>query len=213
MCHRRRVTPVALIEDDPEYRAGVERLLARSGRFVVTGSFGTAEAALHALPSAPPAIVLCDIQLPGMPGPAAVLRLRETCPQTCCLMLTTFDDAESLFASLQAGAVGYLLKSAPGDLLAALDEALAGGAPMSRAIARRVLAAFERPASAAQAPAEKLTPRETEIMNSLARGLADKEIAGELGLSVATIKNHLYRVYEKLAVRSRTEAVLKWVGR
>jgi DNA-binding NarL/FixJ family response regulator len=207
------VTSVALIEDDAAYRSGVERLLAGSGRFVVAGSFGTAEAALAALPSAPPTLVLCDIQLPGMPGPAAVLRLRESCPQTRCVMLTTFDDAENLFAALQAGAAGYLLKTAPGNILAALDEVLAGGAPMSRAIARRVLAAFQRPAPAAQPPAEKLTPRETEIMTHLARGLADKEIAAQLGLSTPTVKNHLYRIYEKLAVHSRTEAVVKWLGR
>ncbi len=206
------VTPVALIEDDRDYCAGIERLLASSGRFVLAGSYGTAELALRELPRSSASVALCDINLPGIPGPAAVLRLRETCPQLRCVMLTTFDDADSLFASLQAGAVGYLLKSAPSEILPGLDELLAGGAPMSRSIARRVLASFARPAPVHERR-EELTGREREIMDQLARGLADKEIATTLSISVATVKNHLYHVYEKLAVRCRTEAVVKWLGR
>lgn len=203
---------IALIEDDREYRLGVERLLAASGRFNVTGSFGSAEDALRELPPRPTQIALCDINLPGLSGPAAVLRLRESCPRLRCVMLTMFDDADNLFASLQAGAAGYLLKTSPKEILPGLDELLAGGAPMSRPIARRVLASFARPAPPKE-PSEELTPREREIMEQLARGLADKEIAAALKISTPTVKNHLYRVYEKLAVRSRTEAVLKWVGR
>lgn len=206
------MTTVALIEDDAEYRAGVERLLNATGRFHVTGSFGSAEDALHTLPRQPPQLALVDINLPGQPGPAAVLRLRAKCPAVHCVMLTMSDDAEHLFAALQAGAAGYLLKSAsPDEIVAGLDEVLAGGAPMSRPIARRVLAAFARPR--ATAIEDELTLREREIMEVLSRGLAYKEIAGTLGISTATVKNHLYRIYEKLAVHSRTEAVVKWLGR
>jgi DNA-binding NarL/FixJ family response regulator len=117
-----------------------------------------------------------------------------------------------LFTALQSGAAGYLLKSAPPEeIVSGLDELLAGGAPMSRPIARRVLASFVRPATADAG--ENVTQREREILDQLARGLAYKEIAAALGISTATVKNHLYRIYEKLAVRSRTEAVVKWLGR
>lgn len=204
------MTTVALIEDDFDYRTGIQRLLNESGRFRVVHAFESAEDALCGLPRQPTDVALVDINLPGQPGPSAVLRLREMCPTLRCAMFTIFDDAENLFASLQAGAQGYLLKSAtPEEILAGLDELVAGGAPMSRPIARRVLAAFARPAPRA----DEITPREAEIMNALARGLAYKEIAGELGISAATVKNHLYRIYEKLHVRSRTEAVVKWLGR
>lgn len=206
------MTTVALLEDDFEFRAGLARLLEASGRYAVVGAFGSAEAALIEVPLQSPQILLCDINLPGLSGPAAVLRLREQCPQLRCVMLTIFDDAENLFSALQAGAAGYLLKSAPEAIVAGLDDLLAGGAPMSRPIARRVLASFARP-SASSGVAVTLTGREREIMEHLARGLADKEIAGALGISTATVKNHLYRAYEKLAVHSRTEAVLKWLQR
>jgi len=206
------MTTVALIEDDATYRAGIERLLAGSGRFAVVGSFGDAEEALRKLSRAPAQVALVDISLPGLSGPAAVLRLRETWPAMPCVMLTVFDDADHLFASLQAGAAGYLLKSStPEEILAGLDEVLAGGAPMSRPVARRVLAAFARP----KPPQgfEEITPREREILDLLVLGLVYKEIGTQLGISTSTVKNHLYRIYEKLAVRSRTEAVVKWLGR
>lgn len=208
-----RMTTVALIEDEPHYRHGVERLLNESGRFTVLHAFDNAEEALRVLPKQPPQVALVDINLPGQPGPSAVLKLRESCPGLRCVMFTIFADAENLFASLQAGAAGYLLKtSTPEEILAGLDELVAGGAPMSRPIARRVLAAFARPAPRG-AENVNVTPREAEIMNALARGLAYKEIAAELGISAATVKNHLYRIYEKLHVRSRTEAVVKWLAR
>jgi DNA-binding NarL/FixJ family response regulator len=205
------MTTVTLIEDDEPYRAGVERLLNESRRFKVEHAIGDAEEALQVLPGRPTDVALVDINLPGQPGPSAVLKLRETCPALRCVMFTIFDNAQHLFASLQAGAAGYLLKSAtPEEILAGLDELIAGGAPMSRPIARRVLAAIARPAPKGL---EEITPREIEIMNTLARGLAYEEIAAELGISAATVKNHLYRIYEKLHVRSRTEAVVKWLTR
>lgn len=203
---------VALIEDDAAYREGVQRLLAESGRFQVAHAFDNAEDGVRVLSRQPTEVALVDINLPGMPGPAAVMKLRERVPQMRCVMFTIFEDAENLFASLQAGAAGYILKSSsPEEIVAALDEVLAGGAPMSRPIARRVLAAFARPAKTGGEM--ELSAREAEIMNALARGLAYKEIAGELGISTSTVKNHLYRIYEKLHVRSRTEAVVKWLGR
>lgn len=205
------MTTVALIEDDEAYREGIARLLTGSGRFEVTYSVGSSEDAARILPRQPPQLALVDVQLPGDPGPKAVLRLRARCPALRCVMLTSFADADMLFASLEAGAVGYLLKqSSPEEILAGLDEVLAGGAPMSRQIARRVVAAFERKPPAGLP--EELTRRERDIMDSLSRGLTYKEIGTELGISAVTVKNHLYRTYGKLAVRSRTEAVIKWLG-
>jgi DNA-binding NarL/FixJ family response regulator len=206
------MTTVALIEDDNDYRAGVERLLAETGRFQVIHSCGSAEEGWQELPRRLPQVALVDINLPGLPGPAIVARLHEKFPALRCVMLSMFDDADHLFAALQAGAAGYLLKSAPPEeIVTGLDELLAGGAPMSRPIARRVLASFVRPAP--MEAGENVTQREREILDQLARGLAYKEIAAALGISTATVKNHLYRIYEKLAVRSRTEAVVKWLGR
>lgn len=211
------MTTIAIIEDDVVYREGLVRLLDGSQRFKVTGVYGSTEEALKELPRNPPALALVDISLPGQPGPTAVMKLRELCPETKCVMCTIFEDAENLFAALQAGAAGYLLKSAPmEDLLAGLDELLAGGAPMSRPIARRVLASFAKPAALATrvvgSPSyEGLSDRECEIMEHLVRGLVYKEIATALGISPATVKNHLYRIYGKLAVHSRTEAVVKWL--
>ncbi len=203
---------VALLEDDLAYRRGIERLLADSGRFQLSGSYGSAEDALRGLPRQSPQVALCDINLPGMSGSAAVAQLRQRCPALRCVMLTMFDDAENLFAALQAGAAGYLLKSAPPEeIIEGLDELVAGGAPMSRPIARRVLASFARPAMRID-PRAELTARERETMDHLARGLAYKEISAALGISAATVKNHLYHIYEKLAVRSGTEAVAKWLG-
>lgn len=209
------MTTVALIEDDHDYREGIARILQASGRFEVQHSFGNAEDALRVLPLQPTQVAVVDINLPGQPGPSAVLRLREKCPALRCMMLTMHDDAENLFAALQAGAAGYLLKSSTADqIVAAVDELTAGGAPMSRLIARRVLAAFARPVPARGGQgAEEITERERQILDQLARGISDKEIGVALGISTATVKNHLYRIYEKLQVRSRTEAVVKWLGR
>ena len=205
------MTTVALIEDNAEFRAGIARMLTASGRYTVVHAFGDAEEALRVLPRAPTQVALVDINLPGQPGPAAVLRFRERCPDMRCVMLTIFEDADNLFAALQAGAAGYLLKSEPPEeILAGLDELVAGGAPMSRPVARRVLAAFARPTQTAGF--EDVTAREREILDQLAQALTYKEIAGHLGISTPTVKNHLARIYVKLAVRSRTEAVVKWLG-
>jgi DNA-binding NarL/FixJ family response regulator len=211
------LTSVALIEDHDEYRAFIAQLLRMSGRYALASSFGTAEAALSLLPKQPAAVALVDIELPGQSGIEAVAQLRVRCPEMHCVMLTGHEDADHLFAALAAGASGYLLKKAlPREILAGLDEVLAGGAPMSHSIARRVLDSFARPVPMPAAATSALTPatltfRETEIMQLLAHGYTYKEIGRKLGISAATVKNHLYRVYEKLAVRSRTEAVVKWL--
>lgn len=210
---------VAIIEDDRTYRKVAVDLLRGSGRCAVTGEFADAESALAGLPGAWPQVVLCDINLPGESGIVAVEKLRGLRPDLACVILTVFDDSEKLFASLQAGAVGYLLKSDPaGVIVEGVAEAVAGGSPMSRAIARKVVRHFAREGrdSAPSSPPvtlAALTPRETEVLERLAQGARYKEIADQLAISIETVKNHLRKIYEKLHVSSRTEATAKFLRR
>jgi DNA-binding NarL/FixJ family response regulator len=207
------MTTVAFVEDNEAYRRFLETIVGASRRYQVVGSFESVRAAAAGLAEHPVDIVLVDIQLRGHSGITAVTRLRERWPRTRCVMLTNSEDAVDLFAALEAGASGYLLKSDSREqILAALDETVAGGAPLSRTVARRVVGSFASPAKPVPA-APTVTRREREIMDHLARGFTYKEIGRSLGISIATVKNHLSRIYDKLRVRSRTEAVVKWLKR
>jgi DNA-binding NarL/FixJ family response regulator len=208
------VISVAVIEDDAGYRTTVVRLLRASGRCEVIGEFATTEAALKGMPRAWPQVVLCDINLPGESGIFALKKLRELRPELVCVVLTVFDDSEKLFTSLQAGAIGYLLKTDPPDVMIdAVEEAMAGGSPMSRAMARKLVLHFAGGPSTLEpaAPLHGLTPREGEVLQRLAQGARYKEIAGELSISVETVKKHLRKIYRTLHVSSRTEATAKFL--
>jgi len=209
------VISVAIIEDDPSYRKIFADLLRGSGRCEVVGEFASAEAALAGLPARWPQVLLSDINLPGESGIVAIQKLRALRPELVCVIITVFDDSEKLFASLQAGAVGYLLKSEPGSaMVEAVVEAAAGGSPMTRAIARKVVRHFSAPPSApsgAKPALAALTSRETEVLERLAQGNRYKEIADQLTISIETVKNHLRKIYEKLQVSSRTEATAKYL--
>ena len=201
---------LALIEDDPAYRRFMTEVVARSGRCRLVGTFADAESALARLSRAPTDLAVVDIGLPGESGIDLVRRLHHRHPTMRCVILTSADDPETVFAALEAGACGYLLKSdTPAQIGAGLDELAAGGAPLSRAAAQTIFASFRRPPD----PTRPMTDREREIMEALAGGLTYKEIAGRLGISAATVKNHLSRIYAKLDVGSRTEAVVKWLRR
>ena len=206
---------VAIIEDDSSYRGIAVEQLRASGRCTVVGEYASAEAALAGLPRAWPQVLLCDINLPGESGITAVQKLQALRPGLPCVILTVFDDSEKLFASLQAGAVGYLLKSDPAAVMIdAVAEAAAGGSPMSRAIARKVVRHFTGGSTApitAPGALSALTPREGEVLERLAQGARYKEIADQLGISIETVKNHLRKIYEKLHVSSRTEATAKFL--
>jgi DNA-binding NarL/FixJ family response regulator len=179
------------------------------------GEYTSAEAALAGLPKAWPEVLLCDINLPGESGISAVGRLQALRPGMACVILTVFDDSEKLFASLQAGAVGYLLKSDPASaMIEAVMEAAAGGSPMSRAIARKVVKHFSGGSAAPVArpgALATLTPREGVVLERRAQGARYKEISDQLGISIETVKNHLRKIYEKLHVSSRTEATAKFL--
>lgn len=201
---------VAVVEDDPGIRDGLAALLAGADGFACVGVHESVEAALAGFDGAAD-VVLMDIQLPGMSGTEGVRHLRARHPTVAVVMLTVFEDAERVFEALKAGATGYLLKrTPPAELLAALADVHAGGAPMSGAVARKVVESFRQSPAV---PDAGLSAREGEVLDLLARGYRYREIAGELFISPETVRSHVRRIYEKLHVRSRTEAVLKYVGR
>lgn len=203
---------VALVEDDAQVRDGLQLLIANSDHCRCVAAFQSAERALSAFPDLDPDVVLMDIHLPGMSGIDCIRELKRRRPKIQIMMLTVFEDHDRIFKSLAVGASGYLLKQTPpARLLEAIVELHNGGSPMSTQIARHVVEAFHRP-MAEEDPSAVLSPREKEIIAALAKGYLYKEIASQLGLSVETIRTHIHNIYEKLHVRSRTEAVMKIFG-
>jgi DNA-binding NarL/FixJ family response regulator len=204
---------VVIIEDDSELRESFCELLATVERWRVTDRFGRAETAIPAIQADPPDLAIVDIQLPGLSGIECVRQLKPLCPNTQFLMVTAHDDTERVFESLAAGASGYLLKrDVPTRLLEALEDVLAGGAPMSSAIARKVIQHFQQPAKTDREDFN-LSSREEETLDLLTKGARYKEIADELGIGITTVRFHLNNIYRKLHVSSRTEAVVKYLGR
>lgn len=213
-------TRVVLIEDDGPFRAYLAGLLRDSGRYEPVAQADSTEAARSWTPTIAPVLALVDLALPGASGTVAARELLEKFPGLAVVMLTARSDDDSILDAVKAGAIGYIVKGAPSDdVVAALDEALAGGAPMSPAIARRVLALMRNaPSPAAQMNAQRaggvplhpLTPREHEVLALVAGGATDKETAAQLGVSVSAVKQHLANIYTKWRVRSRTEAAIKF---
>lgn len=200
---------VAIVEDSADLRRSLTLLLEDSPGFSCVGSYFTAEDALRQLPKAPPKVVLMDINLPNMSGIECTRRLKELLPQVRVIMITVCRDNDRIFKALRAGACGYLLKrSSPEDILEAIKEVHQGGAPMSSEVARNVVEAFQQSATP-QNQASELSTREQEVLELVAKGLPDKEIAAKLSISISTVRFHLKHVYDKLHVRSRMEAALK----
>jgi DNA-binding NarL/FixJ family response regulator len=156
---------------------------------------------------------LMDINLPGMSGIDCVEKLKAIDPSLPIVMLTVFEDTDKIFKALVAGACGYLVKrTPPEEILAAIKEVHRGGAPMSTQIARKVVQSFHKMGLSPK-DTENLTDRETQILEGLAKGYLCKEIADNLGISLETVRTHMKKIYEKLHVRSRTQAVLKYLGK
>ncbi len=200
---------VSIIEDNARFRGGLEKLVRSNPDFECVSAHATAEAAVADLPAARPHVVLMDINLPGMNGVECVRRLKPLLPETQIMMLTVYENTELIFQALSAGATGYLLKQTPpADLLAAIRDVHAGGSPMSSHIARKIVQSFQKPPPSGT-EAALLSSRESEVLELLAKGYLYKEIADKLGLTYATVHTHIRHVYEKLHVRSRTEAVAK----
>ena len=202
---------VAIVDDDEGIRSSLATLIRRAHAFQLTGDFSDAETALKEIPRHPPDVVLMDINLPGMKGPECVRQLKAQLPAVQFLMLTVYEDSDSLVNSLKAGASGYLLKrTASARLLAGIDDVHAGGSPMTPQLARRVVQFFTKPAEASSSMAS-LTPGEKEFLDQLANGYAYKEIADRMKISIDTVRSYVRTVYEKLHVHSRTEAVVKYL--
>lgn len=202
---------VAVIEDTPALGKLVQKIIDSRDGIQTFGVWENAEDGLKAIENGGPDVVLMDISLPGMSGIEATVCVKEKHPEMDVIMLTVHDDNHRIFDALQAGASGYLLKNAsPDDLCRAIFEVRAGGAPMSAEIARLVVEAFHPPAGNETTKVFNLSKRETEIVQLVAKGLANKEIAADLSISVETVRVHLKHIYEKLHVRSRTEAAMKY---
>ena len=205
------MTSVAIIEDNPTVGANLRRIVEATPGCQCVGVWQSGEDALVKVPAFRPQVVLMDIHLPGITGIETTARLKVQLPELLVIMVTVYRDHDKIFDALKAGACGYLLKrSKPAEIRSAISEVLAGGAPMSAEIARRVVEAFHRPRQPAGSEEAQLSKRETEILELLTKGLANKEIADRLGLSIETIRAHLKRIYEKLHVHSRTEAAMKF---
>lgn len=202
---------VAIVEDNAPLRAELRRLIDDTTGLVAVGDYGNAEDALAAAAIQGADVMLMDIELPGMNGVEAVRRLRGISPQTLVIMLTVFDHSDWIFDALRAGAIGYLLKRAPGaEIIAAIEQALDGGAPMSISIARKVVQFFgQRPAT--DAAFNDLTEREHVVLSKLSEGLTYDEIGVALSISINTVRKHIRAIYEKLEVNSRTEAVARFL--
>jgi DNA-binding NarL/FixJ family response regulator len=205
------LTSVAVVEDNRDFRVTLENYLNEAPGYRCVYACGSAEEALQAIPRVLPDVVLMDIHLPNMSGMACTRRLKDVCPSIQILILTVYEDNKRVFGALKAGASGYLLKRAdPADILSAIQEVKQGGAPMSSQIARQVVQSFRE--DARDIPkVEGLSEREEEILQQLSKGYSTKEIADRSSVSVNTVRTHLQHIYDKLHVRSRTEAVLKYL--
>jgi DNA-binding NarL/FixJ family response regulator len=211
---------VSIVEDSEQLRSTLARMIGRADGFQCLGDYGTAEEAVEGIPKNPPNVVLMDINLPGMNGVECVRKLKQIVPSTQVVMLTAYEDTENIFNSLAAGASGYLLKrSKSAEILEAIRDVQNGGSPMTTHIARKVVQSFQAsasaatPAGASAEPSEELSPREREVLDLLSQGFMYKEISDKLGISFETVRTYIRRIYEKLHVRTRTEAVAKALRR
>jgi DNA-binding NarL/FixJ family response regulator len=204
---------VGIVEDDRELRESLAKVVEGHSRLHCVAACKSGEEALQLLPTVSPDVVLMDINLPGMNGVECVRRLKQLLPATQVVMLTAYEDTDNIFGSLEAGASGYLLKrSKSAEILEAIKEVLEGGSPMTAHIARKVVHSFQN-RGASPDPMANLAEREREVLDLLAQGLMYKEIADKLGIGFETVRTYVRRIYEKLQVRSRTEAVAKALRR
>jgi DNA-binding NarL/FixJ family response regulator len=202
---------VSIVDDEKELRESIKAFIDGSPGFRCVSAYHSAETALKHLPEDRPDVVLMDIHLTGMSGIECAERLKTMMPEIQVMMLTVYEDTDQIFKALAAGASGYMLKrSTPAKLLEAIKELNEGGSPMSSSIARKVVASFQ---NSGQGRDEKmnLSPREQMVLESMAKGLTYKQAADQFGISIGTIRTYVRRIYEKLHVQSRTEAVAEYL--
>jgi len=202
---------VSIVDDEKDLRESIATFVNGSPGFRCVSAYSSARAALQGLPADAPDVVLMDINMPGMTGIECVAQLKTAMPAIQIVMLTVYEDTDKIFKALSAGASGYLLKRlTPDKLLEAIRDVHAGGSAMSSSIARKVVASFQKTSPPGQKHAH-LSPREEMVLDLLAKGFTYKLIADQLGISIDTIRTYLRRIYEKLHVQSRTEAVAKYL--
>jgi NarL family two-component system response regulator LiaR len=207
---RRRV---CIVEDDRDLREAMSLMIQFTDNYQFMSAFQNAEEAIEKLKDAEVDAILMDINLPGDSGIECVKKLKALLPKVLFLMCTSYEDDDKIFQSLKSGASGYILKTdGPVKIINALDELFEGGSPMSSSIARKVVASFSK-VNINDANVETLTSREKEILDSLARGKMNKEVANELDISLGTVRKHIQHIYEKLQVNTRVEAVNLYLKR
>jgi DNA-binding NarL/FixJ family response regulator len=199
---------VAIVEDLDEVREGLASFINFDPELKVTGSFANGEDAVAALPDNPPDIAIVDIHLPGITGIECIEAVKEKCPGTQFMMFTVYENDDKVFEALKAGASGYLLKKTPpASIIESLKDLYQGGSPMSSNIARKLVSSYQ--GREKNSPTLLLSPRENEIVELLAKGLLYKEIADHLNIVTGTVRQHIHKIYEKLHVQNRTEAINK----
>ncbi len=197
---------VAVVEDDTSFRESLLCVLREAPTLKCVGAYACGEEAVLGIPKTRPDVVLMDLNLNGCSGAETTARVKEQLPKLNVLVLTAFNDTDHIFQALRAGACGYLLKRASAaDIIEAVELAHQGGAPMTNEIARKVLAVFARPCSGTS-EVDSLAAREKEILDLVAKGFANKQVADQLSLTVGTVRWYLHEIYRKLQVQSRTEA-------
>lgn len=204
---------IAIVEDLAEVREGLKQFISLNPEFSILETFQSAEEAIDSLPRLHPDIVIMDINLPRMNGIECIRRIKKQTPKTQFMMFTVYENDEKVFEALKAGASGYLLKNTGLlQLIEALKELYNGGSPMSANIARKLVTLFREEHTESEPPIG-LSKRESQILNLLSKGLLYKEIADQLGISVSTVRQHIHKIYEKLHVQNRTEAINKAFGK
>ncbi len=206
-------TRISLVDDDEETRKVLVEVVRREPTLEYVSDYGNSALAVRKLPGDQPDVVLMDINMPDPNGVECVRLLRPKMPRTQFLMLTVYESADHVFAALKAGATGYLIKNTRREeLLAAIHQISAGGSPMTSAIARKVVQSFIEPVET-NAKLEELTPKERKVLEFLSQGYLYKEIADTMSISVTTVTTHIRNVYEKLHVRTRSQAIAKYLTR
>jgi two-component system, NarL family, response regulator LiaR len=201
---------IAIIEDNEQFRTGLEAIIKSEVDFYLAASYASAEKAIIDLPLMPPDIVICDISLPGMRGTELIVRLKDKMKQTQFMVCSIHDDNDTIFEALQCGASGYILKDpvTAAEIIKGIRDLYNGGSPMSPYIARKVIGVFQKPLINDEN--SLLSTREKEVLDLLAKGLMYKEMAEKLGVSHETIKKHLKNIYQKLHVENKIEALNKF---
>ena len=204
---------IAIVEDLDEVRDGLKNFISLSSDFTVLGTFKTGEEALAELPRLSPDIIIMDINLPGMNGIECIRLVKDKSPGSQFMMFTVYENDEKVFEALKAGASGYLLKNTGLlQIVESLKELHEGGSPMSANIVRKLVNLFREPVRDT-APVEILSNRENEILQLLSKGLLYKEIADQLHITTGTVRQHIHKIYDKLHVQNRTEAINKAFGK